>query len=355
MKVQNKSLLTGYSLTLCLILAGCGGGGSTSTSSTDDDSSSNTQTPTTMEKSTYSLSGTVPGTLIEAFCKDGSYYSVNSTDDGTENHPFTLTLPSDIECKLVMTTNEKQSDVTQYIITPILLNDGETTSSYFELDDNVSLGHIALPMSGEGVQEPFTVEVSDEKLQVKSFSYDALDTDGDNVPNVYEDDDDDGVYNKYDEDDNNNENDSDGDGVENQYDSDDDNDGTKDTEESESSETEESDDENEDKEEESQEDEDEKDEDEKDDETENSNSATITLPTSYKADAGRLLGSQCAQCHGTNGVSVNKWDSIAGEDDLEDEIFEDDEPIMSAQAHGYTSEEITLIGNWLKTLSKNDD
>ncbi|MEA2027720.1 MAG: hypothetical protein U9N49_01920 [Campylobacterota bacterium] len=78
-----------------------------------------------------------------------------------------------------------------------------------------------------------------------------------------------------------------------------------------------------------------------------------TLPISYTPDSGRLLGSQCAQCHGTNGVSVNGWDSIAGEDDLADEIY-DDEPIMSAQAHGYTSEEITLIGNWLKTLPKND-
>jgi len=80
----------------------------------------------------------------------------------------------------------------------------------------------------------------------------------------------------------------------------------------------------------------------------------ILLPTAYTADAGRLLGSQCAQCHGTNGISSNEWDSIAGEDELEDEIFEDDEPIMSAQAHGYTSEEIILIGNWLKTLQTND-
>lgn len=87
--------------------------------------------------------------------------------------------------------------------------------------------------------------------------------------------------------------------------------------------------------------------------TDETNSSTTTLEIAYKANAGRLLGSQCAQCHGTNGVSVNDWDSIAGESDLADEIF-DDEPIMSAQAHGYTSEEITLIGNWLKTLSKND-
>ncbi len=85
------------------------------------------------------------------------------------------------------------------------------------------------------------------------------------------------------------------------------------------------------------------------------NSTQVTLPTLYTADAGRLLGAQCAQCHGTNGVSSTEWDSIAGEDDLENEILEDDEPIMSAQAHGYTAEEITLIGNWLKTLNTTDD
>lgn len=83
-------------------------------------------------------------------------------------------------------------------------------------------------------------------------------------------------------------------------------------------------------------------------------STDILLPITYTADAGRLLGSQCAQCHGTNGISTNEWDSIAGEGELEDEIYQDDEPIMSAQAHGYTSEEIILIGNWLKTLKTND-
>ncbi|HIP02261.1 MAG TPA: cytochrome c class I [Campylobacterales bacterium] len=83
---------------------------------------------------------------------------------------------------------------------------------------------------------------------------------------------------------------------------------------------------------------------------ENTNSTSVVIPTSYTANAGRLLGSQCAQCHGTNGISVTDWDSIAGEDELESEIFEDDEPIMNAQAHGYTTDEIALIGDWLRTL-----
>ena len=89
--------------------------------------------------------------------------------------------------------------------------------------------------------------------------------------------------------------------------------------------------------------------------SDHTSSTPVTLPTSYTPDAGRLLGSQCAQCHGTNGISVNDWDSIAGEDDLHDEMFEDDEPIMMTQAKGYTPNEITLIENWLKTLKKYDD
>ncbi len=109
-----------------------------------------------------------------------------------------------------------------------------------------------------------------------------------------------------------------------------------------------------DEDEEDERDEDEKDEDEEDEKDEDESNTDIVLPTTYTENAGRLLGSQCAQCHGTNGVSTNSWDSIAGEDNLEDEIYEDDEPIMSAQAHGYTSEEIILIGDWLKTLKNND-
>lgn len=347
MKIDSKFLLTGYSLTLCLALVGCGGGGDTSTATDGDD---NTQTPTTnTTKSTYNVSGSVPGTLIEAFCKDGTYHSINSTDNGTSSHPFTLTLPSDVNCKFIMTTNEKDVDTSKHIITPLLFNDGTTTSSYFQLSDDMDIGYVPLPMSGEGVQTPLTI--SNTKLQVNSFSYDPLDIDNDGTPNVYEDDDNDGIVNKDDDDDDNDgvldtqdsdySNDADGDGIENSYDKDDDNDEIKDV-----------DDEDDDNDEI-------KDSDDTDYENNSSNTTTttttITLPVSYNADAGRLLGSQCAQCHGTNGVSVNEWDSIAGEGDLANEIYESHSSIMTAQADGYTNEEITLIGNWLKTLSKNED
>ncbi len=91
-----------------------------------------------------------------------------------------------------------------------------------------------------------------------------------------------------------------------------------------------------------------------DDTNNNSNiSSTLTLPTSYSQNDGRLLASQCFQCHGTNGVSTNSWDSIAGEDEM-DEVFGED-AIMDAQAHGYTTQELNLIGSYLKTLSKHHD
>ena len=317
MTIANKFLLTGCSLSLCLALAGCG------------------ESDTTTEKTTYKVSGTVPGTLIEAFCKDGGYHSVNSTNDGTSNHPFTMTLPSDVNCKFIMTTNEKDHDPTKRIVTPIVFNNGTTTSTYFQLSKDADIGYIALPMTGFGIQTALTVSISDDKIQVNKFAYDPLDDDNDGIPNVYEDDDKDGLYNKDDDDDDNDgikddddddyKDDSDGDGIDDDYDSDDDNDEIKDS--------------------------DDEDDDHDDyDSDDNTKSANITLPSRYTANAGRLLGSQCAQCHGTNGISSNSWDSIAGEDELEEEIYEDDEPIMSAQAHGYTREEISLISNWLKTL-----
>jgi len=343
MKIERKSLLMGYSATFCLALVGCGGGGTSSTTADDTTDTDSTQT----SKSTYSVSGTVPGTLIEAFCKDGSYYSVNSTDDGTASHPFTIALPSDVDCKFIMTTNEDDVDTSKHIVTPLLFNDGTTTSSYFQLSNDLELGYVPLSMTGSGVQTALTVSASTESVEVHEFSYDPLDTDNDGTPNVYEDDDNDGVTNIHDEDDDGDgtldtededySNDTDGDGIENRYDSDDDND--------ELSDTDDDDDDNDDI----------KDSDDEDyDSTSTTATTNVTLPSTYNADAGKLLGSQCAQCHGTNGVSVNSWDSIAGENDLADEIF-DDEPIMSAQAHGYTDAEITLIGNWLKTLSKTED
>jgi len=294
-------------LVSALVLVGCGGG------------SSSTDAPVTTTSSVSKISGTVPGTLIEAFCTDGSYYKVTSTDNGTNEHPFEIEVPSTVSCSLVMTTNE--NDEVKKVITQIGVITSDANGTVFKATGDIDLGNIPLAMDPSEINDENGDHVSDDilNIQVDGVSIvvdleNPLDDDGDGLVNVYEDDDNDGIYNRDDDDDDGDkeidiDNDSDDDGIDDEFDVDDDNDG---------------------------------------------NIDNTVLPTTYTANAGRLLGSQCAQCHGTNGVSTNEWDSIAGEDNLLDEMFEDDEPIMSAQAHGYTSEEIILIENWLKTLKSND-
>lgn len=323
------------------ILAGCGGGSSSTTTTT---------TPQTSK-----ISGTVPGTLIEAFCEDGSYYKVKSTENNTDEHPFEIEIPRTLSCSLVMTTNE-DSETTK-VVTQIGIITSDANGTLFTAAGDINLGHIPLAMDPSSINDANGDHVSDDilSIQVDSTSIvieleNPLDDDNDGLVNVYEDDDDDGISNHDDDDDDGDgevdvDNDLDDDGIDNENDVDDDNDGLHDDEDSDDDNDGlddylDSDDDN----------------DGVDDEDEDSSNTTIDilLPTTYTVNAGRLLGSQCAQCHGTNGVSSNEWDSIAGEADLANEIYEDDEPIMSAQAHGYTSEEIILIGNWLKTLKTND-
>ena len=81
---------------------------------------------------------------------------------------------------------------------------------------------------------------------------------------------------------------------------------------------------------------------------------TPTLASSYKVDDGRLLASNCYGCHGTNGYSTTRWDSIAGEDELYEEMHEKG-GIMGVQTDGFTYEEISKMQNFLTTLSKNSD
>jgi hypothetical protein len=330
-------------LASALLLAGCGGGSSTTA-----------DTAITTSNSLSKISGTVPGTLIEAFCEDGSYYSVKSTENNTDEHPFEIEIPNTLSCSLVMTTNE--DDNVNKVVTQIGLITSDANGTLFTAVSDIDLGHIPLAMDPSNINDINGDHVSDDVLNIqvdgtaiKIELENPLDDDNDGLVNVYEDDDNDGISNHDDDDDDGDgavdvDNDLDDDGIDNDEDVDDDNDGVHDDEDSDDDNDGiddylDSDDDN----------------DGIDDEDEDSTDTTtdIILPTSYTVDAGRLLGSQCAQCHGTNGISTTEWDSIAGEDDLESEIF-DDEPIMSAQAHGYTSEEIVLIGNWLKTLKTND-
>lgn len=331
-------------LASALLLAGCGGGSSTTADNT----------AITTSNSLSKISGTVPGTLIEAFCEDGSYYKVKSTENNTDEHPFEIEIPSTLSCSLVMTTNE--DDTVNKVVTQIGMITPDVNGTLFTAVSDVDLGHIPLAMDPSNINDANGDHVSDDILNIRVDGIsivieleNPLDDDNDGLVNVYEDDDNDGISNYEDDDDDGDgvvdvDNDLDDDGIDNDNDVDDDNDGTRDSEDS--------DDDNDGIDDYLDPDDD---NDGIDDEDEGSTDTTtdIVLPTAYTANAGRLLGSQCAQCHGTNGISTNEWDSIAGEDDLGSEIF-DDEPIMSAQAHGYTSEEIILIGNWLKTLKTNN-
>ena len=79
-------------------------------------------------------------------------------------------------------------------------------------------------------------------------------------------------------------------------------------------------------------------------------------------DVNRLLASQCAQCHGTNGYSRSEFDGIAGEEakdlyeDLTDMKGEDlPENIMDHQALGYTNDQIRRIASYYATLPEGEE
>lgn len=87
----------------------------------------------------------------------------------------------------------------------------------------------------------------------------------------------------------------------------------------------------------------------------------LTATAAQAADPthGRLLASQCAQCHGTNGRSAGSIDSIGGTD-LYKDLLEmkaniKPEDIMHQQARGYTDEEMRLIAEYLATQPGGSD
>jgi len=91
--------------------------------------------------------------------------------------------------------------------------------------------------------------------------------------------------------------------------------------------------------------------------------AVVALPPPLSADdlsLDRLLASQCAQCHGTNGRAVGDMDGLAGDEDLfedlEDMVGEDHiEDIMEHQAHGYTSDQMRRIARYYAGLPEDGE
>ena len=79
--------------------------------------------------------------------------------------------------------------------------------------------------------------------------------------------------------------------------------------------------------------------------------ALLVAAMPASAEPGRLLASQCAQCHGTNGAGPG-FEQIAGKDlfnDLMDMKYRPIEGIMDRQARGYTDEQLRLISDYLST------
>jgi len=228
-------------ITASLILLGCGGvstdSGASAISNVSTSNSEDTS-PQNLPQSTVEMSkitGSVPGTLIEVFCSDGSYYSTESEQNGSTQHPFSLEIPKNLACHLVMTTNE--NDPTTRVITPITLEGTEGNGSAFILtDDQLDLGYVDLAMSPAQIIDANGDQVVDQPLHIKpkqgtiastSIEEDPLDKNQNGMIDLFEDDDEDGIYNREDHD-RNRTNDLDGDGINNQQDHDDDNDGIKD-------------------------------------------------------------------------------------------------------------------------------
>lgn len=411
-----------------VLLAACGGGGG------------NTSTNPTASSSVFKITGTVPGTLIEAFCEDGSYYKVNSETNATDQHPYSLSLPADLSCRLVMTTNENDPD--KKVITAIrLVNNQSTGSIAFSLDGDADLGHINLAMARDemvsdsnqdGVEdiprETILDDQSSTSIVVINTSNDPLDKDNDGIINLYEDDDGDKINNNDDLDDDNDgipdledndhdndghsDNDLDSDGITNDRDTDDDNDGQSDGVDTDDdndgiSDADDSDDDNDgiddsidedeindldddgvqngfdadddndgiddisdnDDDNDGIEDKDDNDDDndgindsqDEDYNEDDSNTPIIPVtpstPTGSTPTAGRLLAAQCAQCHGTDGVSTTGIDSLAGESRQEiiEEMLEmqaeGKQEIMHLQAKGYSSEQVGYIADYFSGLS----
>jgi cytochrome c553 len=80
------------------------------------------------------------------------------------------------------------------------------------------------------------------------------------------------------------------------------------------------------------------------------------MPATAQVPPGRLLASQCGQCHGTDGKGPG-FDDLAGKsasdiyNDLREMKVRPVEGIMDRQARGYTDQQLRLIADYLSTVS----
>ena len=321
---------------------------------------------------TYLLRGTVPGTLIEAYCDDGSYYQTHSIDDGSDHHPFTLELPRQQGCRLVMTTNE-DSDSERVVVPLQIRQSSDAQGSALAATADIDIGHIDLPLArtlmrhdadGDGVEDsPYELDLSGHRhhLAMRQQPTDPLDSDRDGIIDAYEDDDHDHIPNRFDDDRDGDGlidtqwHDLDGDGVPNERDHDDDNDGIADHLDAD------------------------RDNDgianELDDDDDNDGIADVNdidwgvdplpdntppIDSATLPDGARLLAAQCAQCHGTDGYSQSGIDSLAGEageilEEMREMQAEGGSSIMRLQAHGYSATQVSALAAWFGGVAGGGD
>lgn len=193
--MKKKSIL--LSLIAIPFIIGCDGGSTTTTNQKHT-------------KNTVKITGSVPGTLIEAFCQDGTYVKVSSTKNGTSKHPFEIDIPQDTACKLMMTTNEESDE--NRVITEIGFTNGGDKGTTLSTNGDLDLDYIPLAMEYASIvdsdgnhvaDEPMHVTVS-TKAQMKITNTPVFDRDNNNLLDAYEDDDNNGVVNAYEDDDNDN-------------------------------------------------------------------------------------------------------------------------------------------------------
>ena len=246
------SLITALVTLLSFFLVSCGEGiggtGSPFSTVADGGIGGTGSQAAPLARETFNLEGTVPGTLIEAFCSDGSYISTQSEENGSNEHPYLLKIPKGVFCRVVMTTNE--SDINNKVITPIrLVNSQDEGGIAFTADENIDAGFADLALTRldmkldanqDGVEDaPLDIKV-EANIEILTAGEDPLDKNNNGIIDLYEDDDGDGINNKDDDDDDGDGildindpdrvNDLDGDGIPNDEDLDATNDGVLDKE-----------------------------------------------------------------------------------------------------------------------------
>lgn len=180
---MKRYLITGVGLAL---IAGCGNNLTSAVSELSNGGSDSLASSTSQnDSSTVEIRGTVPGTKIEAYCADGSYSMVHSVNNGTSKHPFTIKVPKNTACQLVMTTNE--NDKNTMLVTKVAINGHKQ----LKFSGSVDVGNVSLPFkhnAGADVHDSnndhvndkvFDINVKSDKLKAADGEKNKFDKDGD--------------------------------------------------------------------------------------------------------------------------------------------------------------------------------